>query len=498
MLGRGEWGVTGEIRALWGATLACCLWLCALPSAAELGEIQYDTGVLVAPSSHPDPGFRTFGNRFDRAVGASSASGAVQASGSVTRLTFYLAGLGGTNAFLSVFGPVSGSTAMPLRSVNVTGLVPGWNTYTFSPPVPYSGASFLAGVWNRNPSATSPIDDAIGLDSATRLGQGHHGFSIEDLNGTGFTPLPNNAMIRAFGNVLPPELATGLLRVSLVDELVVDADGSGFPSPGDTLRYTAELRNEGSVDADGVQVVDGLGEGLSLVPGSVTASRGAVTTGNSPADTGTAVALGTLAADGDSATVTFEATLSPILAEGVTLVRTQSEVTGTALGLVPSDDPDVNGAPGAPDPTATVVGFPLGTQQKLKIKLRFDRVGKDSIRLKVKALALRGDFQPEGAEFALDIGGNVLIRTLDAKGRFNDGVDRIRLKQRKKDGTWKLRYKRRRGAFASDFDDEGLDAGDHAGDPVAVDVQLLLEGTLYALRVPLEYRSKAGRSGIAN
>lgn len=474
--------------------LACCVWLGAAPATAELGEIQYDTGVLVAPATEFD---RTIGNRFDTAAGPPSGSGAVLASGSVTRLTFYLAGLGGTNAFLSVFGPVSGTSAAPLRSVNVTGLEPGWNTHTFSPPVPYSGASFLAGVWNRNAATSAPVDDAVGLDSATRLGLGHHGFSIDDLNGTGFTPLPTNAMVRAAGNVLPPELAIGLLRVHLVDEFVNDADGSGFFSPGDTLRYTAELENQGSVDADAVRLVDGLGEGLLFVPGSVTTSRGTVTSGNLPGDSGVVVDLGTLAAGGDTATVSFEAVLNPLLADGVTSVQAQAEVTGADVGVVPSDDPDAEGPPGESTPTATVVAFPLDADPKLKIKLRFDRVGKDRIRWRAKGLVLRGPIDLEGAEVTVDVGGNVLVRTLDAKGRFKDRVDRIRLKQRKKDGSWQLRYKRSRGDFAADFLPEGLDAGDHSGDPVNVDVQLTLHGTLYAQRVALEYRSKAGRSGTA-
>ena len=496
ILARGGRGVISRIGRLACAALACGIGLTVSPAAAELGEIRYDTGSLVAPSSHPTLR-RSFGNRFDRAVGASSASGSVLASGSVTRLTFHLAGLGGTNAFLTVFGPVSGTSAVPLRAVNVTGLEPGWNTYTFSPPVPYSGASFLAGVWNRNPDPVTPTDDAVGLDSATWLGQGHHGFSIHDLDGTGFTPLPTNAMIRAAGNVLPPELATGLMRVSLVDALAGDPDASGFFSPGDTLRYTAVVRNEGSVDAADVRVADGLDPNLVLVPGSVVASRGVVASGNTAGDTAVDVDVGALAAGGDEVTVEFDATLLPGVPDGVTGVATQSDVSGTAFGTVPSDDPDLAGAPGAPDPTATVVAFPLGSQQKLKIKLRFDRVGKDQISLKVNGLVLRGESVPAGSEVTIDVGGNRLVRTLDAKGRFRDGVDSVRLKQRKKDGSWKLRFKRRSGDFQPDFVDEGLDAGEHAGDPVSVDAQLTVGGTLYGQRAALTYATKAGRRGTA-
>jgi uncharacterized repeat protein (TIGR01451 family) len=296
---------------------------------------------------------------------------------------------------------------------------------------------------------------------------------------------------------LPPELATGLLRFTLDDVLVWDADGSGFFSPGDTLRYTAELRNDGSVDADDLHLADGLDPSLVLVPGSVTTSRGSVTSGNGAGDTAVSVALGTLAAGGDAATVSFDAVLNPVVPDGVTRVQTQGEVTGAALGLVPSDDPDAASAPGAPEPTSTVVGFLLGAEQKLKIKLRFDKVGRDKISLKVNGLALRDATNPAGAEVSIDVGGNVLTRTLDEKGRFKDGVDSLRLKQRKKDGSWKLRYKRRGGGFSGDFEDEGLDSGAHDRTPVAVDVQLSLGDALYAQSLPLEYRSKAGRSGTA-
>ncbi len=58
--------------------LACCLWLGAAPATAELGEIQYDTGVLVAPATEFD---RTIGNRFDTAAGPQSGSGAVRSTG---------------------------------------------------------------------------------------------------------------------------------------------------------------------------------------------------------------------------------------------------------------------------------------------------------------------------------------------------------------------------------------------------------------------------------
>jgi hypothetical protein len=161
-----------------------------------LGTIIYDTGVagFVATVSSS-----TVGNQFDTAF-----LGPVMTSGSVTMCSFYLLGLSGGAAFVTVYGPVMGTTASPLSSMSFGGLALGFNTVTFAGGVPYTGSSFLAGVWNLN-VANPANNDAIALDGNSVGGQGFHAMVINDLSGTGFTTIPTlNAIFGASGDVLTP------------------------------------------------------------------------------------------------------------------------------------------------------------------------------------------------------------------------------------------------------------------------------------------------------
>lgn len=161
------------------------------PSNA-VGTIQYDTGVMTATAT---VGSLTYGNQFDTALGLP-----VTANGTVTQVQFYMASVGGTAAFVSMYGPVAGTAASVITSVNVPVAV-GFNTLAFSHS--YTGPSFLAGVWN---NAAPPGGDHLGLDSAgTMSGQGFHGMLINDIVGTGFQTLPGvNAIFRATGNLVVP------------------------------------------------------------------------------------------------------------------------------------------------------------------------------------------------------------------------------------------------------------------------------------------------------
>ena len=158
-------------------------------------SIAYDDGVVTAS---PNIGSNTFGNQFDTANG-----GAVK-SFSVTMQSFYMQDIGGSAAFISIFGPVAGTTAPVLTSVSVPAAAGTFNTATFGTPQVGSG-SFLAGVWL---NATGTGVDAVGLGSGTVGGQGHHGFSINDIVGTAFATLPGlNALVGAStGFIVPVEL----------------------------------------------------------------------------------------------------------------------------------------------------------------------------------------------------------------------------------------------------------------------------------------------------
>ena len=136
-----------------------------------------------------------------------------------------------------------------------------------------------------------------------------------------------------------------------------------------------------------------------------------------------------------------------------------------------------------------------------KLKLNFRKDLKDSIQLKLTRWVLPEDFVAAGAELSVNVGGSVLAGTLDPKGGFksDDRRDKLKLEQRKKDGTWTLRVKRKKGDFAAALLDEGLRDEDNAkpGKPVRVAVSIEAGGATYSRVVELSYRSKLGKAGTA-
>ncbi len=160
------------------------------PKNRVVGVITYDDGVA---SMAANVSSHCWGNQFDTALGSP-----VLASGSVTQVQFYMASVSGTAAYLSIFGPVSGTVAPSLTSLSVPAATGAWNTYTFGTAVSYTGGSFLAGMWYFG-------SDVVALGGGTANGQGHHGMHINDGSGTGFTaPGTFNALVRAGGDVLVP------------------------------------------------------------------------------------------------------------------------------------------------------------------------------------------------------------------------------------------------------------------------------------------------------
>ncbi len=149
--------------------------------------IVYDDGIV---SALPNlPGY-TFGNQFN------TASGSAITSFSLTRLSFGLVG-GTGNVYVSIFGPVSGTSAPLIARISVPASS-GGNTITIGP---YAGVgSFQAGV-------LYTAGAAVGLGSGTVAGQGHHGMAINDVAGTDFRTLSGfNAMVRAGTAFIPVEL----------------------------------------------------------------------------------------------------------------------------------------------------------------------------------------------------------------------------------------------------------------------------------------------------
>ncbi len=153
----------------------------------------------------------------------------------------------------------------------------------------------------------------------------------------------------------PPALA---LATTLAVALAKDADASGGPTPGDTLRYTLLVPNpSGSVLQALVSRLD-LDPHETLVAGSVQTDHGTVASGNGAADTTVAVNVGDLPA-GQTATIVFETTIKP-LPVGTTEVTAQAETSGANVPTDASSDPATPQIPHNPTSIAvTVLATPV-------------------------------------------------------------------------------------------------------------------------------------------
>ncbi len=120
--------------------------------------------------------------------------------------------------------------------------------------------------------------------------------------------------------------------------LLLDADGNGAVSPGDTLLYRVSIRNQGTAPATAVMVEDTPDAHTTLVTGSVIVSTGAVITGNGSGDGRVRVEISTLA-PGAGATITFRVTINRPLAAGVNQIRNQGTVSSAEQPLLLTDDP---------------------------------------------------------------------------------------------------------------------------------------------------------------
>ncbi len=129
-----------------------------------------------------------------------------------------------------------------------------------------------------------------------------------------------------------------------------DLDGSGTASPGDVLRYTITVTNQGPGTATDLVVTDPVSDpNLSLVAGSVTAGGGGVvTTGNGAGDTTVRVDYATFAGGGTSATITYDVQVANPVAAGVGSVTNWATADCDELPEEPSNDPST---PADDDPT---------------------------------------------------------------------------------------------------------------------------------------------------
>lgn len=123
------------------------------------------------------------------------------------------------------------------------------------------------------------------------------------------------------------------LTAFLTGRLVVDADGSGDVSPGDTLGYQMSVSSVGTQEVTGVHAVVEPPAGTSLVAGSVASTQGTVTGGDR-----VDVAIGALAPF-QEATVDFRLQVASPLPAGVTRIGVAGTVLSDQLEPVTTDDP---------------------------------------------------------------------------------------------------------------------------------------------------------------
>jgi len=162
----------------------------------------------------------------------------------------------------------------------------------------------------------------------------------------------DNAMLTAYtpGVALDPAAKN--------DTLLIDADGDGFVSSGDTILYEIIIWNEGTADATGVVFTDTPDPNTTLVAGSVNTSQGTINTGNNlvPPDTSINIAVGTLPAGGPAlgnATFSFLVTVNDQLPPGLRYIYNQGLFTSDNAPPEYTNDPDTGEND---DPTGTRLG----------------------------------------------------------------------------------------------------------------------------------------------
>ncbi|MBX3052028.1 MAG: DUF11 domain-containing protein [Caldilineaceae bacterium] len=148
-----------------------------------------------------------------------------------------------------------------------------------------------------------------------------------------------------------PVVSAPVLEADKRDSLLIDADGDGSASPGDTILYETIIRNTGNVAASDVLFVDFPDPNTTLVVGSVQSSQGTVINGNNAGDTGVRVNIGTIAG-GAQVAVTFRVIVKNPLPANVNRVVNQGSVTSSELPTVATNDPDT---PAVDDPTVTPI-----------------------------------------------------------------------------------------------------------------------------------------------
>jgi uncharacterized repeat protein (TIGR01451 family) len=138
---------------------------------------------------------------------------------------------------------------------------------------------------------------------------------------------------------ITPIAAVPILRVTKIDNLLVDLNGEGLPSPGDTLLYEIIIYNNGYAAGTGLVFMDTPGLFTSLVVGSVATERGTVLSGNSAGDSSVSVDIGELPGLRTNL-ISFLVTIDSPLPSGVETVANQGTLTSNELPPMLTDNPN--------------------------------------------------------------------------------------------------------------------------------------------------------------
>ena len=128
--------------------------------------------------------------------------------------------------------------------------------------------------------------------------------------------------------------------------LTNDKNNNGVANPGDTIRYTIVIVNDGPEESTNTVFTDSeeMMVNTALVVGSVEKSQGNVIAGNSDGDAYVKVDLGTLPANGGEATVTFDVVIDDPFPSGEKKIYNQGDVEFRIGGQplsVSTDWPDI-------------------------------------------------------------------------------------------------------------------------------------------------------------
>ncbi len=206
----------------------------------------------------------------------------------------------------------------------------------------------------------SKVDIALpgGTFSATNIVFPFSAFSTITGSGADFENIGAIQFYLASNNapdfVLVGISTTAILTTTKSDAILIDNNDDGMANPGETLRYTIHLDNVDDLyNASVFDVVfsDTPDPYTTLVAGSVTTTRGTITSGDTSGDSSVGVTVGDIH-DDERVTITFDVVIDNPLPSGVETVCNQgTSDTSTSIGIV-TDDPDT---PELGDPTCTPI-----------------------------------------------------------------------------------------------------------------------------------------------